>query len=151
LDGIAAILATTAVRDTGLFALLAEDASVSDTARSLKREMMRDLGIAPEPEETAPPEAEAAPRVVPQSVISRQLANPFLAPDFSAAPQRAARPRRLASWELLNPLLSSFERAAAGAPACMTLPAPTARFTPPGLELMPHQGQVVAAAEAGHR
>jgi len=156
LDGIAAILASTAVRDTGLFALLAEDASVSDTARSLKREMMRDLGIAPEPEETAPPEAaaappEAEPRVVPQSVISRQLANPFLAPDFSAAPQRAARPRRLASWELLNPLLSSFERAAAGAPACMTLPAPTARFTPAGLELMPHQGQLVAAAAAGHR
>jgi hypothetical protein len=156
LDGIAAILASTAVRDTGLFALLAEDASVSDAARSLKREMMRDLGIAPAPEETAPPEAaaappEAEPRVVPQSVISRQLANPFLAPDFSAAPQRAPRPRRLASWELLNPLLSSFERAAAGAPACMTLPAPTARFTPPGLELMPHQGQVVAAAAAGHR
>src|SRR6185437_14707669 len=114
------------------------------------------LGIAPAPEETAPPEAaaappEAEPRVVPQSVISRQLANPFLAPDFSAAPQRAPRARRLASWELLNPLLSSFERAAAGAPACMTLPAPTARFTPPGLELMPHQGQLVAAAAAGHR
>ena len=33
----------------------------------------------------------------------------------------------------------------------MELPAPTARFTPEGLELMPHQGQVVAAAAAGHR
>jgi SNF2 family DNA or RNA helicase len=33
----------------------------------------------------------------------------------------------------------------------MTLPAPTARFTPAGLELMPHQGQVVAATAAGHR
>src|ERR1700726_1860097 len=41
LDGIAAILATTAVRDAGLLALLAEDASVSDAARSLKREMVR--------------------------------------------------------------------------------------------------------------
>ncbi len=33
----------------------------------------------------------------------------------------------------------------------MALPAPTARFTPLGLELMPHQGQLVAAAAAGHR
>jgi superfamily II DNA or RNA helicase len=156
LDGIAAILATTAVRDAGLLALLAEDASVSDAARSLKREMLRDLGIEPAPEEIAPAETVTAPavvesRVVPQSVISRQLANPFLAPDFSAAPQRTPRPRRLANWELLSPLLSSFERASAGAPACMALPAPTARFTPAGLELMPHQGQLVAAADAGHR
>jgi SNF2-related domain/Helicase conserved C-terminal domain len=156
LDGVAAILATTAVRDAGLLALLDEDARVSDAARSLKREMERDLGIESGPEEIAPAESAPAPastesRVVPQSVISRQLANPFLAPDFSAAPQPASRPRRLASWELLGPLLSSFERAGGGAPACMALPAPTARFTPTGLELMPHQGQVVAAAAGGHR
>jgi hypothetical protein len=156
LDGVAAILATTAVQDAGLLALLAEDSDVSDAARSLKREMLRDLGIEPPPEEIASVEtATASPgsqrRVVPQSVISRQLANPFLAPDFSAVPQTAARPRRLAGWELLGPLLSSFERAGAGAPASMALPAPTARFTPAALELMPHQGQLVAAAAAGHR
>jgi SNF2-related domain/Helicase conserved C-terminal domain len=156
LDGIATILATTAVRDAQLLALLAEDADVSDAARSLKREMLQELGIEPAPEEITPTETATAPavterRVVPQSVVSRQLANPFLAPDFSAVPQLTSRPRRLASWELLGPLLSSFERADEGAPACMTLPAPTARFTPAGLELMPHQGQVVAAAAAGHR
>jgi hypothetical protein len=156
LDGIATILAATAVRDAGLLALLAEDSGVSDAARSLKLEMMRDLGIEPAPEQIAPAETPAAPadtelRVTPQSVISRQLANPFLSPDFSAVPQRASRPRRLAGWELLGPLLSSFERADGGAPACMALPAPTARFTPGGLELMPHQGQLVAAAAAGHR
>ncbi|HUB23204.1 MAG TPA: DEAD/DEAH box helicase, partial [Streptosporangiaceae bacterium] len=156
LDGIATILATTAVRDAQLLALLAEDSDVSDAARSLKREMLRELGIEPAPEEIAPAQTAAAPagterRVVPQSVISRQLANPFLAPDFSAVPAPISRPRRLASWELLGPLLSSFERASGGAPACMALPAPTARFTPAGLELMPHQGQVVAAAAAGHR
>jgi hypothetical protein len=156
LDGIAAILATTAVRDAGLLALLDEDAGVSDAARSHKREMERDLGIESAPEEIAPAETPAAPvstepKVVPQSVISRQLANPFLAPDFSAAPQSTPRPRRLASWELLGPLFSSFERAGAGAPACMALPSPTAKFTPAGLELMQHQGQVVAAAAAGHR
>ena len=156
LDGIATILATTAVRDAQLLALLAEDSDVSDAARSLKREMLRELGIEPAPEEIAPAETATAPaglerRVVPQSVVSRQLANPFLAPDFSAVPQRTSRLRRLANWELLGPLLSSFERADGGAPACMALPAPTARFTPAGLELMPHQGQVVAAAAAGHR
>jgi hypothetical protein len=161
LDGIAAILATTAVGNAGLLALLAEDSPVSDAARSLKRDMERDLGIksaqeAIAPAQTAPAETATAPaapesRVVPQSVISRQLANPFLAPDFSAVPQRASRPRRLASWELLSPLLSSFERAGGGASACMALPSPTARFTPVGLELMPHQGQLVAATAAGHR
>jgi hypothetical protein len=156
LDGLATILATAAVQDAGLLALLAEDAVVPDAARSLKREMLRDLGIEPTPDEiaqeqTAPPPAGTERRVVPQSVISRQLANPFLAPDFSAVPQRTPRPRHLAGWELLGPLLSSFERAGGGAPACMALPAPTVRFTPAGLELMPHQGQLVAAAAAGHR
>jgi superfamily II DNA or RNA helicase len=156
LDGIATILAATAVQDAGLLALLAEDSSVSDAARLLKRQMEQDHGIEPAPEETASAETAAAPagpesRVVPQSVLSRQLVPSFLAPDFSAAPQPASRPRRLASWELLGPLLSSFERASAGTPACMALPKPTAQFTPPGLELMPHQGEVVAAAAAGHR
>jgi hypothetical protein len=156
LDGIATILATTAVRDAGLLALLAEDSGVSDAARSLKLEMVRDLGIEPAPEQIATAGTATGPagperRVVPQSVISRQLATPFLAPDVSAVPQRTSRPRRLAGWELLGPLLSSFERAGGGASACMALPAPTARFTPAGLELMPHQGQLVAAAAAGHR
>src|SRR6266516_3287261 len=97
LDGVATILATTAVQDAGLLALLAEG------------------------------------------------------PDVSAVPRSTSRLRRLAGWELLGPLLSSFERADGGAPACMALPAPTERFTPAGLELMPHQGQLVAAAAAGHR
>ena len=156
LDGIATILATTAVRDAGLLALLAEDSGVSDAARSLKLEMARELGIDPAPEEVAPAETPPAPadterRVVPQSVISRQLANPFRAPDLSAVPQRTSRGRRLDGWELLGPLLGSFEHAGGGAPACLALPAPTARFTPAALELMRHQGELVAAAAAGHR
>src|ERR1700742_4660783 len=107
LDGIATILATTAVRDAGLLALLAEDSGVSDAARSLKLEMARDLGIEPTPEPIAPVETPTAParpepQVIPQSVISRQLANPFLAPDLSAVPQRAPRARHLDGWELLG-------------------------------------------------
>jgi superfamily II DNA or RNA helicase len=155
LDGIATILATTAVRDAGLLALLAEDAVVSDAARSLKRDLLKAVGVEPAPEEVPPPETPAAPaaperRAVPQSVISRQLANPFLAPDFSAVAQRPSRPRRLAGWELIEPLLRAFERAGSGDSACMALPAPTRMRTPKG-ELMRHQAQVVAAAAAGHR
>ena len=158
LDGIATILATTAVRNTGLYALLAEDAAVSDAARSLRRELLREAGIEPEPEQPAPPPeptvAAAGPerRVVPQSVVARQMANPFLAPDFSAARAATARPRRLAGWELLGPLLRSFERAESGAPACMAMPTPAAPLRVPGTRrLMRHQTQVVAAAAAGHR
>ena len=158
LNGIATLLATTAVRDAGLLALLAEDAVVSDAARSLKRGMLRAAGVESAAEDiapSAPVEPPAAPttpkaRVVPQSVVSRQLANPFLAADFSTARRTGAAPRRLAEWELLSPLLNSFERASGGAPACMALPAAT-RPVPMGLELMPHQRQLVAAAAAGHR
>jgi superfamily II DNA or RNA helicase len=156
LDGIATILATTAVQDAGLLALLAEDAVASDAAQALKRDMLRAVGVELAPEEVPPTETPAAPatperRVVPQSVISRQMANPFLAPDFSTARERTARPRRLAGWELIGPLLSSFERAGGGDSACMPLPAPSSRGAVKGLELMPHQAQLVAAAAAGHR
>jgi hypothetical protein len=155
LDGIATILAKTAVRDPALLALLAEDAVVSDAARSLKRDMLRAVGIEATPDEVTPTErAEPVPterRVVPQSVISRQLANPFLAPDFSSARPSPARPHRLAGWELLGPLLSSFERAGGGASACMALPEPSSLHAPGGLELMPHQAQLIAAAASGHR
>jgi SNF2 family DNA or RNA helicase len=157
LDGIATILAKTAVRDPALLALLAEDAVVSDAARSLKRDMQRRAGIEAAPEEPAPTEPAATSagterRVVPRSVISRQLANPFLAPDFSSARSSTARPRRLADWELLNPLFSSFERAGDGAPACMALPSSPAPLRGLGdRELMPHQMRLVAAAATGHR
>ncbi len=156
LDGVATILAKTAARDTSLLGLLAEDADVSDSARDLKREMLLSAGMEAPEEEVAPITPVDLParnerRVVPQSVVARQLANPFLAPDFSAAQPKAAAPRRLATWELLGPLLNSFEYAAAGASACMKLPEPTSLAAPGGLELMPHQAQLIAAAKDGHR
>ncbi|WP_138735336.1 DEAD/DEAH box helicase [Modestobacter excelsi] len=150
LDGIGTILAKTAVRDPALLALLSEDAVAAVGTRTPTRDAVRTASAAPDVVETAEP---AAPerRVVPQSVISRQLANPFLAPDFSAPRPVVARPRRLGGWELLGPLLSSFERAGGGAPACMALPAPSTRRLAGGLELMPHQAQLVTAAAEGHR
>ena len=155
LDGVATILAKTAARDTSLLALLAEDAVVSDRAKALKREMLTAAGVEVAPEEVTVPEPTSASaaterRVVPQSVVSRQLANPFLAPDFSAAEQTRVRPRGLAGWELLGPLFRSFEYAGQAA-SCMPLPEPTSLRAPGGMELMPHQGRLIAAAAAGHR
>ncbi|NYD87356.1 DEAD/DEAH box helicase [Cellulomonas oligotrophica] len=157
LDGVATQLARIAARDTSLLELLAEDARVSDAARVYKATVMRAGGLEPtedpEPARPAPtPTPGAEKRVVPRSVLSRQLANPFLAPDFEAAAQRvAAKPRRLAGWELLEPLFRSFEQAGPGAPACMPLPDPRPVPGLMGRELMPHQSQVVAATTRGHR
>ena len=155
LDGIATILAQTAAREPSLFNLLGEGVEVSDSARRLKREMQAAGGLEPDPVAEPPrPAASAAPserQVVPQSVIAAQLANPFLAPDFSAAPQRRPQAGRLTGWELIEPLLRSFEDAAGG-PSCMDLPesGPPVRL-PAGLELMPHQARLLAAAGTGHR
>ncbi|MFR9801571.1 DEAD/DEAH box helicase [Pseudonocardia sp. RS010] len=158
-DGIAKALAMSAVREPTLLALLDDDAVVSDEARSLSREVLRTAGVetGPEPgpeqadDAAEVPAAPARPRVVPQAVVSRQLANPFLAPDFSAPRPSARRPTPLAGWELLGPLLRSFERAGGGAAACMSLPDPSPRRAPGGQQLMPHQAGLVAAVEAGHR
>ena len=161
IDGVATILARAAARDSSLLALLTDDAELLPATRGVLREMREAAGLEPAPEQEPAPRAAAAPasspsvkaerQVVPQSVISRQLANPFLAPDFSAAPPPKARPRLLANWELLNPLLRSFENAAGGAVSCMDLPEPPAHQMVSGRELMPHQAQVVAAAADGHR
>jgi hypothetical protein len=156
LDGVATLLARIAARDTSLLELLAEDAKVTDAARTLKATMMRAGGLEP-PEEVAEPEPVAPTpgtdnRVVPVSVLQRQRSNPFLAPDFEAAAARVAtKPRRLANWELLEPLFRSFEVAATGAPACMPLPDGDMVRSPRGRELMHHQAQLVAATAAGHR
>ena len=161
LDGIATILAQTAARDSTLFTLLDENAEMSEAAKDMRRELLRKAGVEVAEEESAaePDPAEIAiaeKRVVPISVQARQLANPFLAPDFTHA-RAQARPRRLAGWELLEPLFRSFERAAPDAPACMPLPdadelvTPTGRPALVGRELMPHQAQLVASAAAGHR
>ncbi len=156
LDGVGTLLARIAARDTSLLELLAEDARVSDAARAFKATLLRTAGM--EPPEEPPPAPPAAPapgaekRVVPRSVISRQLANPFLAPDFQAAAERQApRVRRLAGWELLEPLFRSFEHAGPGAPACMPLPAARSVSAPRGRKLMPHQAEVVEATARGHR
>ncbi|GAB2968959.1 DEAD/DEAH box helicase [Frigoribacterium salinisoli] len=158
LDGVAQILAKTAARDTSLIALLAEDATVSETARALKRDLQLAAGIELAPEEqvvvteAAPVPERTERQVVPRSVVSRQLANPFLPPDFSLAEAaRQVHPVRLANWELFGPLFKSFEHGAGGGPACMPLPEPTSVAAASGAVLMRHQAQLVESAREGHR
>lgn len=159
LEGVATILAKTAARDTSLIALLAEDAPVSDAARKLRRDMLMASGAELSPDEliiasetpAAAPEVEK--QVVPKSVISRQLSNPFLAPEFNQPVKPAPASRRLANWELLDPLFRAFEYGSGGGVASMELPEPNDadRKVPGGLELFDHQAEFVASARAGHR
>ena len=156
LDGVATILAKTAARDTSLLELLAEDAVVSDAAtlaqaRHAPRRRHRAAARGPTGARRGRRlDHDRAPRR-PQSVVSRQLANPFLAPDFSAAAARVPPARAAGQWELLGPLLRPFEHAAAARRPAWTFPSPSRSRAPGGLELMRHQAQLVAAAAAGHR
>jgi hypothetical protein len=156
INAIATVLARTAARDGSLLALLADDAPPPDGTSSILRELRQSTGLEAAAPTVAPPVAESAPakverRVVPQSVISRQLANPFLAPDFSTPLPPRPQTRMLSSWELLGPLLRAFETASGGVSSCMPLPEASALKGLSSLGLMPHQAQVVAAAAQGHR
>lgn len=152
LDGIATILAQSAAREPSLFMLLSEGSELSEAGRRLKRAMQLEGGLTPDEELSPVVTAVRADRqVIPQSVLSAQLANPFQVPDFSGAKPRVPV-RRLAGWELVQPLLNSFEYATPGAPSSMDLPEPRQTvLLPSGLQLMPHQAQVLAAASEGHR
>ncbi|MGK0716352.1 DEAD/DEAH box helicase [Leucobacter sp. W1153] len=158
LDGVASILAKTAARDTSLITMLEPAAPITEATRALKRKMMEQAGIElpqlviePEPVATYVPPELAERQVEPPGIDSRLLSQPFLAPDLSRT--RTPTPVvRLANWELLSPLLKSFEQGGGGS-ACMDLPeAPVPdRLAPRGLELMPHQARFLASVRDGHR
>ena len=132
LDGIAQILAKTAARDTSLIALLEPDASISTVAQRFRRDWLLESGAELSPDELIiTREVEVKPelgenQVIPASVRSRQLANPFLPPDFSKTAAPVVPVRRLGKWELLGPLFKSFEIGSGGPAAPTELPpAPT--------------------------
>ena len=112
-----------------LLALLAEDAVVSDAARALTRDMLRGRRRrgrrprrSPRREPAAAADRARAPgraAVGDLPAAGQPVPRPRLLRRAAAAPPR---PRRLAGWELLGPLLRSFEQAGGGAPACMALP-----------------------------
>ncbi|HET7068199.1 MAG TPA: DEAD/DEAH box helicase [Nocardioides sp.] len=152
LEGLATILAQIATREPSLFSLLQEDAEVSDATRRLEREMQQQAGVElleePEPEISFSNVVRER-TALPHSVVQAQLAHPFLVPDFSQAPPRVRG--HLAGWELIEPLLNSFEQAAPGAPASMALPDPRPVLLPDGLDLMAHQAKLLASVADGHR
>ena len=158
MDGLAAIMAKTAAKDTTLIALLAPEAKVSEAAKKMRRDFLVQSGavLAPEDliivDEAVTPAPEAAKQVVPASVRQAQLANPFLAPDFAAyqKPQAAAE-GLLINWELIEPLFRAFEQGTGGGVASMELPSGTDVHTPGGVDLMVHQADFVESARQGHR
>ncbi|MGH3473236.1 MAG: hypothetical protein ACRDPG_14470, partial [Nocardioidaceae bacterium] len=123
IDAIATVLAQTAAREPSLFALLGEDVEISGSARRLMREMQIAGGLEPDPvvELSRSPAGvvRGEREVVPASVVAAQLANPFLPPDFTDVRLRGDQELRLAGFELIGPLLTSFETAEPGAPSCM--------------------------------
>ncbi|QHC63353.1 ATP-dependent helicase [Rathayibacter festucae] len=159
LDGIATILAKTAARDTSLIALLESEAGITAAAQKLRRDWLLEAGAELSPDEllivTEPEPKPEVPvnQVVPPSVRARQLANPFLPPDFSIASAPTPARRRLDDWELLGPLFKAFEYGAGGRAASMELPEPPKidRVTPRGRDLMPHQARFIEGAREGHR
>jgi superfamily II DNA or RNA helicase len=157
LDGLAGILAKTAARDTSLISLLGDDAPVTAAAKALRRDLLLAAGVELSPDELiittepSPKDAAAEKQVVPQSVRQLQMANPFLAPDFSAIQQKPVRVNRLANWELIEPLFRAFEYGAGGGAASMDLPEAVSLVTPGKLELMRHQARFVEEVRHGHR
>jgi superfamily II DNA or RNA helicase len=157
LDGLAGILAKTAARDTSLIALLADDAPVTSAAKALRRDLLIAAGMELSPDELIittepkPVDVQTQKQVVPQSVRQLQMANPFLAPDFSAAQAKPVRVNRLANWELIEPLFRAFEYGAGGGAASMELPEAVSLNTPGKLDLMRHQARFVEEVKAGHR
>lgn len=164
IDGIAAILARTTAWDTSLLKLLDENVVPSVAAQRMRRDWLLESGAELSPEElqiaVPRPSQEvtltaelAAKQVVPVSVKSRALANPFLEPDLRQPGEHERPTGALAGWDLMDPLYRAFEQGAGGSIASMELPPAPAldRWSPRGLELMPHQIRLLEAVRRGHR
>jgi hypothetical protein len=157
LDGLAGILAKTAARDTSLIAMLADDAPVTAAAKALRRDLLLAAGVELSPDELViatepkPVDRQIEKQVVPASVRQMQMANPFLAPDFSAVDKKSAPINRLANWELIEPLFRSFEYGSGGGAATMDLPEAGSLHTSGDLDLMRHQARFVEEVKRGHR
>ncbi|WOQ68660.1 DEAD/DEAH box helicase [Microbacterium limosum] len=164
LDGVATILAKTAARDTSLIQLLEVDQATSPVARRMRRDWLLESGaelaadeliitdVAPVAQPVVPT-ALAERQVTPPAIESRQMANPFLAPDLSRPIRRENPRRRLDGWELMGPLYKAFETGAGGGAASMDLP-PVPEFdrlSPRGREVMAHQSRFLEAVREGHR
>ncbi|UDY25191.1 DEAD/DEAH box helicase [Nocardioides sp. Kera G14] len=157
LDGVATILAQTAAQQPSLFQLLTDDAELSEAARAVRRQLQTAAGLEPDPERTPTARSSGGGgsserQAEPPSIARARLMPAFVAPDFSAVPQQPAT-RRLVGWDLIGPMLSSFEHPTPGVTSCMALPEPRPLLKPlpVGLDLMDHQARLLAAVAEGHR
>lgn len=119
LEGIAGILAQAASRDTSLIPLLEPDAPITAATLSLKHKMLEQAGLkvpAGEQPTALPQQVLAAPlsqelaekQVEPAGIKRRLRTQPFLTPQLRIQ-QQPVPLVRLANWELISPLLKSFE------------------------------------------
>ena len=88
---------------------------------------------------------------MPQSVVSRQLANPFLAPDFESAAAREPQPRRLRPGSCSGRCSARSSTPPAAPRRAWTCPSRPRSGRPAASSSCAHQAQLVAAAAAGHR
>lgn len=161
LDGLAAILAKTAARDTSLIALLDAKAPTTPQARELRKQMLFAGGVdmvVDEPVEHDRPKEGLEQKimerqVLPVSVKTRVRSSPFLAPDLNKIRPIEQHYSELRRWDVLPSLLKAFETGAGGGAASMDLPEPPRfdRVAPASLELMPHQAQLLEKVREGHR
>src|SRR5699024_2666099 len=163
LDGVAQILARTAAQDTSLLSLLDPDTEPGPAAQRMRNDWLLESGAELSEEElrikapvqrrvTLVPDELASRQVVPRQVRARTRANPFLEPDLSR-PRVDEPPGYLSGWDLMGPLYRAFEQGAGGGAASKDLPQPPRKdwYSPPGLELMPHQARLLEAVRRGHR
>ena len=134
LDGVATILAKSAAADTSLLSLLAEDATVSDSARELRRRMLESAGVEVAEEEvrrrrpSAPSNQRSASCRSPWSPVSSPTPS---SPPTSPRPgsPRSARGCSPGGSSSARSSAPSRRRAAARRPACRCPSRP--RSTPP--------------------
>ena len=137
--------------------MLADDAPVTAAAKVLRRDLLLAAGVELSPDELIittepkPVDKNVEKQVVPASVRQMQMANPFLAPDFSAVVAHTVTANRLGNWELIEPLFRAFEYGAGGGAASMDLPEAASLATSGTLELMRHQARFVEEVKRGHR
>ncbi|WP_311476756.1 DEAD/DEAH box helicase [uncultured Gulosibacter sp.] len=161
LDGLAAIMAKTAARDTSLIRLLQAETATTPQARAMRKQMLFaggiDMVVDDEPDVPVTgavvPEKLRERQVMPVGVKARVRSQPFLEPKLENLAPSPSHYSQLHDWEVIDPILKAFETGAGGGAASMELPDPPRfdRVAPAGRALMPHQAQLVEAVRLGHR
>ena len=159
LDGVATILAKTAAHDTSLLRLLDGNATPGPAAQRMRLEWLIESGAEVTPEmrsasstpvrtPTVPAEL-AAKQVLPASVPSGPR-EPLPRPDLSHLRDEEYRPGCWPGGTSWTRCTAPLSRAPAGCGVDDPPPLPSIdRYSPPGLELMPHQIRMIESVREG--